>query len=113
MTEDELRDGVRRLLSRYDLSEGRVLAGTGFFVDGRLVVAVIGAELCLRLDESHKVARSDISLLHFAGRPVPGWAVVDGDQLDDDSLASWVNRGLEQLAPRETATYPDGDEALI
>ena len=113
MTEDELRDGVRRLLSQYDLSEGRVLAGTGFFVDGRVVVAVIGAELCFRLDESPKVARSDISLLHFAGRPVPGWAVVDGDHLDDDSLAGWVNRGLEQLAPGVSGTYPGGDETLI
>ncbi len=113
MTEDELRDGVRRLLSRYDLSEGRVLSGTGFFVDGRLVVAVIGAELCFRLDESHEVAPSDISLLHFAGRPVPGWAVVDGDQLNDDSLAGWVDRGLEQLAPGVSGNYPGGDEALI
>jgi hypothetical protein len=82
------------------LTRGNVLSGDGYFLDGRLVVAVMGADLCLevgRPDWEATVASAGVSPLLFADRPVPGWVVVDGETLSsDESVSRWIETSLAQ-----------------
>lgn len=89
MTDAEARQAIKSLLAEHDVAEARFLSGTGFFVSGRLVVAVVKEGLCARLadldDEEHLGAP-----LEFAGRPVAGWTTLTLDQLDSELLERWV-----------------------
>jgi hypothetical protein len=82
------------------LTRGNVLSGDGYFLDGRLVVAVMGVDLCLevgRPDWEATVASAGVSPLLFADRPVPGWVVVDGETLSsDESVSRWIETSLAQ-----------------
>jgi hypothetical protein len=81
-----------------DVTEGRVLDGDGYFLDGHLVVTVIGSDLCIEVgtEEWDTTLTSDgVSPLLFADRPVPGWVMVDGDTLaSDESVSQWIETSL-------------------
>ena len=98
---EDLAARVRARLSHFDdLSERSVLSGLGFFIDGRMAVAVLDDRLCLRVDETEDAASlSDVAAfpLVFAGRPVRGWVCISKDNLDAASLDDWVKRGVYGL----------------
>ena len=80
------------------MTEGRVLDGDGYFLDGHLVVAVIGDDICLQVDRDDWPAALDgdgVRPLLFADRPVPGWVMVDGASVSgDDALAAWIESAI-------------------
>lgn len=99
MDHGELNDRIRaRLQGSGELTEGPVLDGDGYFLDGLLVVAVIGEGLCLHVgtdDWQATLAEDGVRPLLFAGLPVPGWVVVDGAAVvDDETLAGWIGSAL-------------------
>ncbi|HEU5112808.1 MAG TPA: hypothetical protein VFU96_05780 [Acidimicrobiia bacterium] len=86
------------LRGRGELSEGRVLDGDGYFVDGHLVVAVMGDDLCINVGREKwddTLAVDGVRPLLFADLPVPGWVMVDGASVaGDESLAGWIESAL-------------------
>jgi hypothetical protein len=75
-----------------------VLDGDGYFLDGSLVVAVIGSDLCIEIgrEEWDATLRTEgVRPLLFADLPVPGWVLVDGGSLaSDENVAGWIETSL-------------------
>ncbi|MGH8872153.1 MAG: hypothetical protein ACRDWS_09275 [Acidimicrobiia bacterium] len=99
MDHGELNDRIQaHLQGRGELTEGRVLDGDGYFLDGLLVAAVIGEDLCLHVgrdDWQTTLAEDGVRPLLFADLPVPGWVIIDGASVDDDeALAGWIESAL-------------------
>ena len=90
-----------QLAGRGDLTEGKVLDGDGFFLDGRLVVAVMGSDLCIEIgrdDWDTSLTADGVRPLLFAERPVPGWVMVDGGSLSsNESMSRWIETSLARL----------------
>ena len=86
------------LEGRGELTAARFLSGEGLFIDGRMVVAVMGEDLCLPVDPGNwreTLSRPGVGPLLFAGVSVPGWVVVEGTALDGDSaLSGWLDYAL-------------------
>lgn len=80
------------------MTEGRVLDGDGYFLDGHLVVAIMGDDICLQVGREDWLATLDgdgVRPLLFADRPVPGWVMVDGASVSgDDALAAWIESAI-------------------
>ncbi|HEU4915528.1 MAG TPA: hypothetical protein VFV13_03105 [Acidimicrobiia bacterium] len=87
-----------QLAGRGELTERRVLDGDGYFIDGHLVVAVMGSDLCVdvgRDDWDATLASDGVRPLLFADLPVPGWVMVDGGSLSsDESVSHWIETSL-------------------
>jgi hypothetical protein len=81
-----------------ELTEGRVLSGDGFFIDGRLRAAVIDGDLCVHVGGESwgsALAMPEVRPLMFAGRPVKGWVLVTAGSISDEGdLAVWVDNAL-------------------
>jgi hypothetical protein len=86
------------LQGRGEVTEGRVLSGNGYFLDGHLVAAVIADDLCMNVGSEawpDHLETPGVDPLRIAGRPVPGWIMVDGSTVTgDDALAGWVEQAL-------------------
>jgi len=80
------------------MTEGRVLDGDGYFLDGHLVVAVMGDDICVQVGREDWLVTLDgdgVRPLLFADRPVPGWVMVDGATVSgDDALAAWIESAI-------------------
>jgi hypothetical protein len=96
---DDLIGRIQAHLSgRGELTEGRVLDGDGYFLDGHLVVAVMGDDLCVHVGREEwddTLAGDGVRPLLFADLPVPGWVMVDGASVvGEESLAGWIESAL-------------------
>ncbi len=83
---------------RGEIARGRFLAGEGIFLDGNLVAAVIGEDLCIRVGverwESPDLG-DGVSKFYFANQPVPGWVMVDaGSVATEEGLWTWIEARL-------------------
>jgi hypothetical protein len=99
MDRDHLIERIEsQLAGRGEVTEGRVLDGDGYFLDGSLVVAVIGSDLCIEIgrEEWDATLRTEgVRPLLFADLPVPGWVLVDGGSLaSDENVAGWIETSL-------------------
>ncbi|MEX2250966.1 MAG: TfoX/Sxy family protein [Acidimicrobiia bacterium] len=98
---DDLADRVRTQISHLDsLTERPVMNGLGFFLEDRMVVAVLDNRLCLRLGETEGGAALADTAAHpfeFAGRAVQGWVCIPEESLDEAGLVHWVARGVAGL----------------
>ena len=68
-----------QLAGRGELTERRVLDGDGYFIDGHLVVAVMGSDLCVDVGRQvwdAALASDGVRPLLFADQPVPGWVMI-------------------------------------
>jgi len=97
MTADVLFQTIEVMLEPHFADQARVLNGTGFFIDGNLVVAVLGDELCVQLPIESDPAPTAHALLEVAGRPIPGWAVTGASDLEEATLTAWLELGLNRL----------------
>ncbi len=95
---EPVTDRVRRQLAgRGELTENRVFDGVGFFVDGRMAVAVLGDAICVHIEEKSQPPSAGGEAADpflFAGRPVPGWVSIPAESMDDETLGRWVAMGL-------------------
>ena len=93
---DRIRD---ELGGQGDLTEDRVFDGVGFFIRGRMAMAVLGDAICLHLDSPiSDSGEGKAEPFIFAGRPVPGWVSISARDLDDKTLARWVEKGLAGIS---------------
>jgi len=87
------------LLGKGEVTERPVLAGQGFFLDGRLVAAVLDDELCVPAGHESREGSSapGVRPLLFAGRPVTGWVVVEAAAISGEgALARWIESVLSE-----------------
>jgi hypothetical protein len=84
---------------REDLTERPVMSGLGFFLDGRMAVAVLDDRLCLHIGDAEDAGLSESAALpfEFAGRPVRGWVCIPEESLDEASLTNWVALAVSGL----------------
>jgi hypothetical protein len=102
MDHDQLIEQIEsQLAGRGVVTEGRVLDGDGYFLDGRLVVAVIGSDLCIEIGREQwedTLGSDGVRPLLFADLPVPGWVMVDGGSLSsDERLSHWIETSLARF----------------
>jgi hypothetical protein len=87
-----------QLAGRGELTESRVLDGDGYFIDGHLVVAVMGSDLCVDVGRQvwdATLASDGVRPLVFADQPVPGWVMIDGGSLSsNESVSHWIETSL-------------------
>lgn len=98
MAYDEvLAERVRELLAESPaVSERKMFGGLCLLEHGNMVAGVMGDDLLVRVGAEHKSAaltRPGVREFDFTGRPMKGFVVVDGERLDDDTLAEWVAAG--------------------
>ncbi|MEU7874597.1 TfoX/Sxy family protein [Dactylosporangium sp. NPDC049140] len=71
----------------------RMFGGLAFLTAGNMTVGVHGDDLLVRLrpeDADAALARPGVRPFDLTGRPMRGWIVVAGEQLDDADLDRWV-----------------------
>ena len=109
----ELQGRIRTLLAaRLDVEEKRMVGGMSFVVGGLLCVGVKGDRLLVRVGPAaYESALSEpgVSPLELGGKHPKGYVLVEPAQIrSDESLRSWVERGLAfvalQPAPRARPT---------
>jgi hypothetical protein len=104
MTPEEMCAAIEAILEPHRATTASMLGGTAYFVDERLVVAVIGDRLCRPTGDSAVPVEDEPFL--FAGRPVPGWSSQDPASLDLASLTANVVARLDLL----WRSWPDAGE---
>lgn len=83
----------------------RMFGALAWLVAGNLAVGVVGDDLLVRVPrEEYDAALAEPGARPFAGmgRVMKGFVLVAGEELDDDVLRSWVERGVsyaESLPP--------------
>lgn len=89
-----LLDRVRDHLAAGHPVERRMFGGTSFMVGGRMLLAVRGDRLLLRIDPDDRdelLARGAEQAFMGPDRSMgSGWVTVDASLLDGPSLARWV-----------------------
>ncbi|GAA3304811.1 TfoX/Sxy family protein [Dactylosporangium vinaceum] len=71
----------------------RMFGGVAFLTNGNLTVGVLGDDLLVRLGPEaagDALGRPGVTQFDGPGRPMRGWVVVAGDQLDDPDLDRWI-----------------------
>jgi len=87
---ERLRD---RLVGAAGVTEKRMFGGLAFLTHGNMTVGVRGDDLIVRIrPDATDAALTQPGVGPFipAGRPMRGWILVAGGQLDDDVLDRWV-----------------------
>ncbi|WP_328877071.1 TfoX/Sxy family protein [Streptomyces sp. NBC_00299] len=99
MAYDEgLAERIReRLGADPEISEKRMFGGLAFLYRGNMAVGVTGGDLMVRVGPDATdaaLARPGARIFDMTGRPMRGWAVVDGTAVaEDEALAAWVDEG--------------------
>ena len=111
-TTDLARKIESYLQGRGDVTEGRVLSGDGFFLDGRLVAAVIDEDLCLPVARDHwekTMSGEGVRPLRVADRPIPGWVLVDSRVVAvEEEFAGWIESAISRAMTRADSTSLSG-----
>jgi TfoX/Sxy family transcriptional regulator of competence genes len=80
------------------VTEKRMFGGLAFLVGGNMAIAASGQGGALvRVDPAQSealVASTPAYPAVMRGREMAGWLRVDGEHLDGDGLAAWVQRGM-------------------
>ena len=87
----------RRLARRLNVEEKRMFGGTGFLLNGNLLVAVRKDSLLVRLgpeQSDEALQEAHVSEFKITGRgTMKGWVVVGLEGVeDDDELKEWIQR---------------------
>jgi TfoX/Sxy family transcriptional regulator of competence genes len=99
--DEGLAERVRDRLSELPgVTDKRMFGGVAFLTDGNITVGVTGDDLLVRVGpEATEAALARPGARPFVtGRPMRGWVVVDGAELDDEVLAEWINRACTFVA---------------
>jgi hypothetical protein len=100
--DDALAERIRdRLRDTFGAGERRMFGALVFFLYGNMVVGVIGDELMARVGPDNTDAaltRPGARPFDFTGRPMRGWVLVAGDELDDDALDRWIDEASAFVA---------------
>ncbi len=94
--DEGLAERVRdRVVDLPGVADKRMFGGLAFLTEGNLTVGVLGDDLLVRVGPdatAEALARPGARVFDMTGRPMRGWVVVDGAELDDDILSDWIDR---------------------
>ena len=122
--DEALAERIRdRLTEMPGVTDKRMFGGIAFMTDGNMTVGVTGDDLMVRVGPDateecfgrnwwarfvrtrHNSKRRRQALAQpgarpfdMTGRPMRGWVVVDGAELDDDVLSEWIERARSFVA---------------
>lgn len=94
-----------------------MFGGIGFLLHGNMCVGVWHTALIVRLgaDEAAKALKeSNVVEIDASGRPMKGWAVVEGEDIErDEQLTAWIQQAVEfvETLPRKRVLEPGGNES--
>jgi hypothetical protein len=101
MAYDEgLAQRIREILDDLPaLVEKKMFGGVGFMVQGNMACGVNGNNLIIRVGPERyeeALTQPHARVFDFTGRPMKGWVMVaPGGHETDESLADWVQQGVE------------------
>jgi TfoX/Sxy family transcriptional regulator of competence genes len=103
MAYDEvLADRVREKLGSFaGVAEKRMFGGIAFLTDGNMTVGVRGDELIVRISPDNTdaaLAEPGVRVFDITGKPMRGWILVAGEQLDNDDLDRWIAQARTSVA---------------
>lgn len=98
--DERTAERVRRILSsKVDVVEKRMFGGLCFMVNGSMCCGLTNAALMVRVGPDHYdevVAQPHARPMDFTGRPLAGMVYVDPQGYEtDESLAAWIQRGVD------------------
>jgi hypothetical protein len=100
--DDALAERIRdRLRDEFGVTEKRMFGTLVFLTYGNMTVGVIGDDLMARVGPDRTEAaltRPGARVFDFTGRPMRGWVLVAGDELDDEALDSWIDEAGAYVA---------------
>jgi hypothetical protein len=100
--DEALAERIRgRLRDEPAIAEKKMFGGLAFLEHGNMAVGVIGDDLLVRVppdDTDAALRHPGVRRFDMSGRPMRGWLVVAGEGLDDDTLASWIERSRAYVA---------------
>jgi hypothetical protein len=89
-----LAQRVRETLHDADgITEKKMFGGLAFMTNGNMTVGVHGDDLIVRVDPNDTEAalnRPGTRPFDITPRPMRGWIMVAGEELDDDVLDGWI-----------------------
>jgi hypothetical protein len=92
--DDALAERIRdRLRDAAGVVEKKMFGGLAFLTYGNMTVGVHGDDLIARISPQNMeaaLARPGVRPFDITGRPMRGWVLVAGDDLDDDVLDRWI-----------------------
>lgn len=100
--DDALAERLRDRLSGVPtITEKKMFGGLAFLEHGNMTVGVIGDDLVVRIgpeDMDAALARPGAREFDFTGRPMKGWLMVSGEELDDEPLDGWIDQARAFVA---------------
>ena len=100
--DEALAERIRdRLTEMPGVTDKRMFGGIAFMTDGNMTVGVTGDDLMVRVGPDateEALAQPGARPFDMTGRPMRGWVVVDGAELDDDVLSEWIERARSFVA---------------
>ena len=97
-----LAERVRTLMHGVDgVTEKSMFGGIAFMTRGNMTVGVHGEDLIVRLnpdDTDDALTRPGTRPFDISPRPMKGWIMVAGDNLDSKALKRWVTQAREFVA---------------
>lgn len=98
--DEDLADRVECSLRKADVSfeTKHMMGGIAFLVDSKMCVGVEGTGLIARVGpEAYQdaLAKPGAGEMDFTGRPMRGWVLVEGEELQrDTALGEWIRMAL-------------------
>ena len=100
--DDALAERIReRLGDAAGVTEKKMFGGLAFLTDGNMTVGVHGDDLIVRIDPGDTdtaLAEPGVRPFDITGRPMRGWILVAGEELDDAVLDGWIARAAAFVA---------------
>lgn len=100
--DEALAERVRDHLRRADgVTEKKMFGGLAFLTYGNMTVGVHGDDLIVRIDPDGAdtaLARPGVRPFDISPRPMRGWIMVAGEQLDDKVLRRWIAQARDFVA---------------